>query len=146
MYNQSLRGFPIGRTGRVLLAAWSLLLFGGFALAAGLEPDPRGYGTHQSLGLPPCSFKTIFGMRCPSCGMTTSFAHFTKGHVIEAARANLAGLLLAMLCAVQIPWCWTSIVRGELFGVVRPDAWLVWLLVALSGTCLLQWGVRLIAL
>ena len=37
---------------------WSLALGGVLVLsmAAAIEPDPRGYGTHTQLGLPPCGF------------------------------------------------------------------------------------------
>ena len=136
-------GYPVGRVGRGLLVGWSLLLLAGFSLAFSLEPDPRGYGTHQRLGLPPCSFKFMFDIPCPSCGMTTSFANFVRGRFVEAARANVAGLLLATVCAVLIPWCLVSAWRGRLWNVDRPDMSLLWLLLVLAGVCLLQWGVRL---
>ena len=46
----------------------------GFALARSIEPDQRGYGTHEQVGLPPCTFIRVFNVRCPTCGMMTSFA------------------------------------------------------------------------
>ena len=93
-------GYPLSWVSRVLLAMWSLCLVAGFAVALALEPDPRGYGTHERLGLPGCTFRTIFGVRCPSCGLTTSVAHFVRGHFVAAARSNVAGLLLAVVCAL----------------------------------------------
>ncbi len=39
-------------------------------VARWLEPDAKGYGTHQQLGLPPCSSILLFGSKCPACGMT----------------------------------------------------------------------------
>ncbi len=75
------------------LVAASLAVIGGFVMAYRLEPDPRGFGTHQRLGLPPCTIRAVFGIPCPSCGMTTSFANITKGRWREAARANVAGLI-----------------------------------------------------
>lgn len=141
--NPESRGYPLTRLARVLLGVWGLLLVGGFAVAVMLEPDPRGYGTHQRFGLPPCTFRTVLGLPCPSCGMTTSFSHFVRGRMIEAAQANAAGLLLAVVCAVQIPWTWASAYQGRLLGVARPDVGLMWLLVAICGGCLLQWAARL---
>lgn len=45
-----------------------------------LRPNPEGYGTHKSLGLPSCLTATLFGLkRCPSCGLTTAFALIGKG-------------------------------------------------------------------
>jgi hypothetical protein len=144
MNNSTLRGYPIGWAGRTALAVWSLVLLGGFALAHRLEPDPRGYGTHQRLGLPACTLQTLFGVRCPSCGMTTSFAHFTRGRFVEAAGANSAGLLLALGSALGVPWCWASALCGRLLMVVRPDSTLFWTLLIVSGACLLDWLVRLL--
>ena len=40
----------------------------------------------------------FFGRPCPTCGMTTSFAHAAKGHFIEAAKTQPAGFLLALGC------------------------------------------------
>ena len=139
MLFQSRGGFPLTRGGRWSLAVWALLLSGGFLLACSVEPDPRLFGTHQRLGLPPCSFRVLFGIPCPSCGMTTSFAFFTRGQFIEAARANVAGLLLAILCAIQIPWCCWSAATGRLWQVSEPVAVLVWLLLVISFSAMLNW-------
>lgn len=137
-------GYPLSRIASVLLVGWSLFLTAGFALAISLDPDPRGYGTHQKMGLPPCTFRVMFDLPCPSCGMTTSFAHFVRGQFLRSAQANVAGLLLAAVCAVQVPWCWYSIYRGRLWNVSRPDVGLVWLLCLVCGVCLLQWAGRIL--
>lgn len=137
-------GFPVGVRSRWLLLAWSLFLLGGFALAAGLEPDPRGFGTHQRLGLPPCTFRDVCGIPCPSCGMTTSFAHLTRGHVGQAMEANLGGTLLALACAIQIPWCWWSACRGRLVGISHPAKSLLALLLTVAGVSTADWLYRLL--
>ena len=43
----------------VLLLALGLLA--PLGVAAMLRPDGRGFGTHQQLGLPPCTFRVLFG-------------------------------------------------------------------------------------
>ncbi len=136
--------FPIGRLGRWLLGLWSVLLIAAFSVAAALEPDPRGYGTHQSLGLPPCTFQFLLGIPCPSCGMTTSLSHFVRGQFLASLRANVAGLLLGLCCAAQIPWCWISIRNGRLWKIRQPDLAVLWLLVILLFVAVLQWGLRLL--
>ena len=57
---------------RMLMIGWGLL--GLLAVARWLEPAASGMGTHQQLGLPACTTVTLFNVRCPSCGMTTSWA------------------------------------------------------------------------
>jgi hypothetical protein len=134
---------PVGRLGRALLAAAGLVLLGCFALAFELSPDPRGYGTHESLGLPPCTLRLMFGIPCPVCGMTTSFAHLTKGHWHEAARANVSAMLLASLCAALVPWCAAGAWRGRLWGLPRADVAAAVLLGVVCGASLVEWIVRL---
>ncbi|MCH8830738.1 MAG: DUF2752 domain-containing protein [Planctomycetes bacterium] len=132
-------GFPLQPRSRVLLVCWSLFLLGGFSVAWMLQPNPRGFGTHRGIGLPPCTFREVFGIPCPSCGMTTSFAHFVRGHFVDAARANVAGLFLAVACAVQIPWCWISAGRGRTVWIERPEHSFMCLMMAVCIICLLQW-------
>ncbi|WP_217647062.1 DUF2752 domain-containing protein [Planctomicrobium piriforme] len=108
-----------------------------------LTPDDRGFGTHQQLGFPPCSFQVIFGIPCPSCGGTTSFAHFVRGQWPSSARANPAAFLLALGCVVLVPWCWCSSWLGRTWGVDSPAWLLLWFVIAVSGVALLQWGYRL---
>ena len=66
------------------------------ALSAWLVPDPSGDGTHQQLGLPPCSSLVIMGYPCPTCGMTTAFAHTVRGQLVSAFSAQPAGLVAAL--------------------------------------------------
>jgi hypothetical protein len=135
-------GYPIRWIGRTSLIVGSLLLVLGFAASAAVEPDPRGYGTHQQFGMDPCSFYVLLGIPCPSCGSTTAFANFVRGHWIAAARANVAGFLLALVCAGLIPWSWYSVWLGRMWRVDDPARSLAWLLIILAGISLLHWGVR----
>jgi hypothetical protein len=81
----------------IALACAALLL-----TAARLTPDRRGFGTHTELGLQPCSFLARTGLPCPACGMTTSFACFVRGHLLNSLYVQPMGTLLAALtcCAV----------------------------------------------
>ena len=134
--------FPLGSLGRVLFVLWTLCILAGFGTAAQLKPDPRGFGTHEQLGLPPCTIQQLFGISCPSCGMTTSFSHFTRGQFLQSARANAAGLLIAMFFALQVPWCFISVMRGRLWMVRQPDKWLLWLLLGLAAATMVNWSVQ----
>ncbi len=132
-------GAPVGRVGRAVLIAWAMFLLAGFTLARSLEPDSRGFGTHQQLGLPECSVRMLFSRSCPGCGMTTSFSHFVRGEFVAAARANETGLLLAIVCAVMIPWSVMSAARGRLWFVEDPLRVLAGLTIALSGIAVVLW-------
>lgn len=136
-------GYPLGRGGRVLLGLWTLALMAGFWLASTLEPDPRGFGTHQRLGLPPCSFRVLFGIKCPSCGSTTSFAHFVRGEWSAAIRSNPAAFGLALMCAAMVPWGAWSVWIGRTWRLDQPALVLVFLLVIIVTVSLVQWVVRI---
>jgi hypothetical protein len=68
-----------------------------------LQPDPRGVGTHEQLGMAPCGWaQGPEGIPCPTCGVTTAACQLVHLHPIEAvitqpfgAALALAGLLLA---------------------------------------------------
>jgi len=66
------------------------------AFAASLTPNPSGQGTHEQLGLPPCTMVMITGLPCPTCGMTTAFAYAARGRLAAAFQAQPAGLALAL--------------------------------------------------
>ncbi len=86
----------------LVLAGFSLL--GLLGIARCLVPDPSGMGTHRQLGLPPCGLVQAFGIPCPSCGMTTSWAYLTRGQISESLSANPAGTLLGLTALVFGMW------------------------------------------
>lgn len=76
--------------------------------------------------------------------MTTSFSHLVRGNLSQALAANPGGVLLALVCAIQVPWCWWSAARGRLAWVTDPGQSLIWLLVAVAGVCLVNWIIQLV--
>jgi hypothetical protein len=140
------RGYPVGRTGRLMLVLAGGFLSAGFVLALSVEPDARGFGTHEQFGLPQCTVRAVFGMPCPSCGMTTSFAHFIRAHFVRSIQANSAGFLLAATCAILIPWSWYSAARGELWCVSQPHVAFLGLAATLCGVSVLHWSLKLTVL
>jgi hypothetical protein len=113
------------------------------AMAVYLSPSERGYGTHQQLGLPPCSFRQLFGSRCPSCGMTTAWSNVVRGRLIAAVRANSAGTVLCLAALAGMPVMLASGIRGR--WVVRPPNERT---LALAATlfvmiALVDWAIRL---
>ena len=72
------------------------------AVAAWIDPDARGYGTHTQLGMPVCGFQERTGYPCVTCGMTTAFSHVVRGQILPAFAAQPAGALLALGCIVTL--------------------------------------------
>lgn len=102
-------GAPAAGAGRTPeRAAWPQRLLGALAclaslacLVAGnrLTPDPAGYGTHRQLGMPSCGWLAATGRPCPTCGMTTAFAHACRGDLAASLRAQPMGLAGALALA-----------------------------------------------
>ncbi|HIQ20984.1 MAG TPA: DUF2752 domain-containing protein [Planctomycetes bacterium] len=109
-----------------------------------LVPDPRGYGTHEQLGLPPCSATVLFGGRCPTCGMTTAWAWLVRLRICEALRANVGGVLLGLATAVSIPWLVLSALRGRWFLWVPNGGQVFVASVVFLGVTFLDWLIRLV--
>lgn len=127
------------RIGAFILAAIPLTLL---VVASRLEPNSNGLGTHQQLGLPPCSMRVIFGIRCPGCGMTTSWAHFTNGDWSSSMAVNpggflLAGFSLAFAC-IAMGTCWTGRYPGP-----NTQKALAASILAIAAITLVNWTVRL---
>lgn len=144
-HNRFRSGIPLGPVSRGLLVLVGLVLLAGFGLAGRLSPDPRGYGTHQQLGLPRCTFQMLTGWPCPSCGGTTAFAHFVRGQWPSAVQSNAAAFVLALICTALIPWSWASAASGRAIGIVNPDRTVLVLVITMSGLFALQWGVNLLS-
>lgn len=112
----------------VLLAGLALLAI--LATARWLTPNPRGLGTHEQLGLPPCGFYLWYGLPCPSCGMTTSWAWLARGELEAACRQHFGGALLGGFSFLLGGWMVLSATLGRWLG-----GWpsgLVWA-ISLSG-------------
>jgi len=77
-----------------------VLSVGLLGVAAYLDPDSRGHGTHEGLGLPACGFLMTTGIPCVSCGYTTSFALASDGRLWQSIVNQPGGALLALLTAM----------------------------------------------
>ncbi len=89
---------------RLLLAVAGILGLTVLVMARNLEPDPRGFGTHEQFGLTPCTFQELTGHVCPLCGGTTAWAYLLRGELMQAATANLGGMLLCAVVVIGAPW------------------------------------------
>lgn len=128
-----------GRVGAGLLA---LVCLGVLITAMALRPNAAGHGTHTALGLPPCGWALTTGKPCPTCGMTTAFAHAAKGHLGRAFVTQPFGALLAILAATVV-WiagyvaATGSMIGRTLAGLIR--ARVMW---AGGALLLLAWAYK----
>jgi len=132
---------PAARRG-LLAAAAGLAL--PLLLAGWLVPDPRGMGTHEQLGLPACGFYTRFGVRCPTCGMTTAWAHMVRGQVGPALRASAAGSLLAVVDAAGAAWLLVCAMWGRWWPAPLRPTTMAWIAGTAVAAALGEWAVRLV--
>jgi hypothetical protein len=111
--------------------------------AGRLSPGHQHMGVHQQLGLLPCGFVTMTGLPCPTCGMTTAFAHAAHGHLLEAMRSQLAGFVLAAATLVIGLAAATAVVIGRYPAVnwyrVNPTRFVWWVIVLLVAA----WGLKI---
>ena len=130
---------------RGLLGLLPVVLLALLVTARCLEPAEVGYGTHQQLGLPACMSRVLWGMPCPACGMTTSWAWATRGRWTLAVEANAGGFLLALIALALVPASCYWLAVGKTFPGDR-----TWLMLGMSlcvalAVATAQWGWRLLS-
>lgn len=113
-----------GRLWAGAIACGCLVVLG---IASWLQPSPAGHGTHTQIGLPACGWAGLFGSPCPTCGMTTAFAHAAEGRPVEAFVAQPFGALLALSTAAALWMALHVAVTGSHLGrvgarLLRPRA------------------------
>ena len=113
--------FQVDRERPFFTRATAALILAGcvslFAIAARLEPAAGGIGTHEQLGLPPCGMAMIWGLPCPTCGMTTAFAYAARGQFAAAFHAQPAGLTLALATGLGAFAAGGTLVTGRSYRV-----------------------------
>jgi len=103
IFSPPVRRQTLAWSGRLLALAISLVSLAVLVTAALLTPNPDGLGTHEQLGFAACSWLHLFGIPCPFCGMTTSFAWFVRGNFAASIWVQPMGALLACM-AVAAFW------------------------------------------
>lgn len=87
-----------------------------------LTPAAQGHGTHQQLGLPPCTFLWLTGFPCAFCGMTTSWTHAAHGQVLESIRTQPMGFVFFSIDLALVVWILGLAVLGR--AQFRPERFL----------------------
>lgn len=112
---------PLARTSRAVAAGICFCCLCVLGIAAWLRPDPRGHGTHEQLGLAPCGLLIASRYPCPTCGMTTAFAHTVRGQWLQAAWVQPGGFVLALgTIATAIAAGWSAVTGRNPFWPLLP--------------------------
>ena len=133
---------PLAKTTRVIALLAGLCVLTLLIISRFLVPNADGMGTHQQLGLPPCTSIAMFGVRCPGCGMTTSWAWVMRGEIWTALQANVGGTMLALIAMAYIPWSCYFFLRGQSSRGEWFSLAMAILLVSAMIAATIQWMVR----
>jgi hypothetical protein len=126
------------------LAALMVLACAGALLgvAWSLAPATQGFGTHQALGLPACTWPARFGVPCPSCGMTTAFAYAAKGRLLDSFVTQPMGCILAVATGMAFVGSAWTLVTGRTVWPVYERLWSARAAWLIGIAALLAWGYK----
>jgi hypothetical protein len=116
------------------------------ALSRFLQPDPSGFGTHTQLGLPPCMFRAITSLPCPTCGLTTAFSYMARLQLTSAVRSHPLGLPLFLLDVALVPLSLLACIRAWPINRTLQRLRAGGVAVIISVAALLAWVARLIVI
>jgi hypothetical protein len=115
-------------------------------LAAWLTPSPTGLGTHSiEMNLPACGWITLMDLPCPTCGMTTSFAHAANGNLLRSFLTQPMGCLLAIATAVALLAGLYIATTGSRLGILFTRLWgrrTGWWI---AGVAVFAWGFKVLS-
>lgn len=130
----------------LLAGAAGAALVGMLVLSVFLDPDPRGVGTHEQLGLQPCLSLKLWDVPCPGCGVTTAATLACQGRFADSLATQPFGLVLVLVAALFVPWVAAGLLRGRDLGLelprLRPGLWLLALGVLMAAA----WVYKLVLL
>ena len=134
------------RNDRLQYGVWIVAATTLIAVARSLHPSERGFGTHQQLGLPPCVFLQLTGIPCPSCGLTTSFAHAAHLHWLASLTTQPFGFVAFLLTLLSIPAAIYLIYRRVTWERVFYAPLTNRIMYALLALYLLSWVYKIIVM
>jgi len=136
---------PIDVVGTRVIAG--LILAGCVAIlsvGAYLTPSPAGVGSHEQLGLPPCSFLAVTGYPCATCGMTTAVAHVAHGHLLMAFYTQPAGALFGLSVVAGALISGYSLVTACSLSPIGRWLWRPRVICAIAAIVALAWIYKII--
>ncbi len=136
-----LRASGQGRRVAALIMAGTVTLL---SVALWVHPDASGLGTHKQLGFPSCTSVTLTGYPCPTCGMTTAFAHTVRGQLASAFMAQPAGMFLALGTIAAGILSVFTLITGQLPTVNWYRVSPTWVVLLFVAVILLSWLFKIV--
>ena len=124
---------PVERAALLLAALAGAMLIA--AIVIWTDPDPRGHGTHEQLGMAPCSWAAVRGEPCPTCGVTTAASLFLHLQPLASLRTQPFGFALTALLVLFIVVAFGYARRGQSL-IARVATW-PWAWITLGAVLLL---------
>ena len=98
IYTPAVQRQCVPLSGRALALGVALAALAVLIIAVMLPPAAEGVGTHRAMGFRSCEFLDRTRLPCATCGMTTSFALFVRGHWLMSLYVQPMGFVLALAC------------------------------------------------
>jgi hypothetical protein len=127
---------------RLVGAAIAVVTGAVLTLASILTPSSAGLGTHEQLSLPACGWVAIAELPCPTCGMTTAFAHAADGRLLESFLTQPLGCALAVASAMALLLgVYVAVTGSSILGLLARSftAKVAW---SFGFLALLAWGYK----
>ena len=115
-------------------------------VAASLDPEPVGVGTHRQMGLPACGLLVRFGIPCATCGMTTAVCLAVQGRMIDALTVQPAGAVLAVMTSMAAMISAYGLLTGASLGPVVTWLWRPRLVWAVGGVLIGSWLYKIVCI
>jgi putative Mn2+ efflux pump MntP len=99
----------------------------------------------EILPLPECTFRSLTGYDCPSCGLTRSFYAITHGLIRDSLKYHFAGTLAYIGVLFFFIKFTIEVITGWEIRVILPKRLNKILLLILCLSWLLFWGARIVS-
>ena len=107
---------PAGATVDRIVAFVCLTAGAGMTYVLALaRPDSRGFGTHEQLGMSPCSWPVTMEAPCPTCGFTTAACHLVHLSPIRAILTQPFGAAMAAAGLAAAAYAGFCLLTGRSF-------------------------------
>jgi hypothetical protein len=98
----------------------------------------------EDLILPNCTFKSLTGLSCPSCGTTRAFFLSARGNILSAIHFNFLGILLYLSICYLTFKQFIEILTGKNWKVILSPRFRHSLLYLLFSYIFIFWIFRLV--